>query len=904
VNRRIVAAVLVALVAASGAPAAGPASGLLGGLLGPSVDGHYRGFGDRGGFSNVLPPGQDGSFNALEALAAQVGTLPAHTADQVRPYADLVKAAPGLADDRLGGYFKDASFGVAAGDVARSYSPFPDVTVVRDKGAGVPHIFGRTRRATMLASGYTAAEDRLFLMDVLRHVGRARLSELLGASPGNQAMDRAQLAVAPYREADLTAQVGAIAASGPEGAAVVADLRAYADGVNAYITRALLDPTALPAEYPALQQVPRKWSPEDTVAVAAYVGGRLGKGGGGELVNRCGIDALAADLGDAAAARAVFDDLHLAADPESPTTSSQPAPYPSGLGPVDPASQPDLDCSTLVPVGGGTPSLADLLDALRGVLPAGAEALDLAHLVFPGSMSNALLVSAAEAAGGRPVAVFGPQTGYFMPQALLEKDVHGPGISARGVSFPGADLYVQMGRGADYAWSATSSNADNVDQVVLRLCDPAGGPATVSSMGEVRNGSCVGLETFQHVQIAKPTAAGVPDGPDLVLNWRVERSRTSGPVVARGRLKDGTPVAVASRRSTYGAELASAFGFRRLNDPAFMAGGFPAFREAVAGIDYTFNWFFVDDTDIGYQHSCRCPQRAAGVDPDLPAWGTGAWDWQGWVPRPSQPWDLNPAKGYLTSWNNRPAPGFRSADDTHNWGGVHRVDMLDRRVAAALAAGPVTRAGLVDAMADAATVDLRGEAVLPLLLDALGPVPPDGLDPRVGEMRARLDAWAAADAHRRDRDGDGSYDDPVGPALLDAWWPRLVAAVFGTAADHLDLPVHDAPQNHLGSAFDGGMYAHVAKDLRRVLGEPVAGPFSRVYCGGGVLAACRAALWRSLSDAAAALHAEFGSAAVGDWRRAVADDQIEFSALGLVSLPPIPWQNRPTFQQVVQVGAP
>ena len=62
-----------------------------------------------------------------------------------------------------------------------------------------------------------------------------------------------------------------------------------------------------------------------------------------------------------------------------------------------------------------------------------------------------------------------------MPQLLVEKDVHGPGIDARGVAFAGTDLYVQLGRGRDYAWSATSAGADNVDQFVLRLCEPGGG---------------------------------------------------------------------------------------------------------------------------------------------------------------------------------------------------------------------------------------------------------------------------------------------------------------------------------------------------------------------------------------------------------------------------------------------
>src|SRR6185369_15829620 len=135
------------------------------------------------------------------------GTFPPHVIDQLGMYGDLVYATPGLTEDRVLEFFKDASFGVLPNDIERTYSPTPGVTVVRDAGFGVPHIFGETRYATMFAQGYTGAEDRLFLMDVLRHLGRARVSEFLGASPGNQQMDRDQLAVAPYEEADLTAQL-------------------------------------------------------------------------------------------------------------------------------------------------------------------------------------------------------------------------------------------------------------------------------------------------------------------------------------------------------------------------------------------------------------------------------------------------------------------------------------------------------------------------------------------------------------------------------------------------------------------------------------------------------------------------------------------------------------------------
>ncbi|MGZ4271632.1 MAG: penicillin acylase family protein, partial [Solirubrobacteraceae bacterium] len=46
----------------------------------------------------------------------------------------------------------------------------------------------------------------------------------------------------------------------------------------------------------------------------------------------------------------------------------------------------------------------------------------------------------------------GPQVGYYVPQILMEEDLHGPGVDARGASFPGVNLYVELGHGRDYAW--------------------------------------------------------------------------------------------------------------------------------------------------------------------------------------------------------------------------------------------------------------------------------------------------------------------------------------------------------------------------------------------------------------------------------------------------------------------
>jgi acyl-homoserine lactone acylase PvdQ len=918
----------------------------------PTV-GHYQEFGDVRGFVNVVGPGQDGSLNATETVQAQGGTYPPYVRDQLDMYAGLVYASPGLTDDRVLDFFKDASFGCRDDDILRVYAPTAGVTIVRDASHGVPHVFGTTRYATMFGQGYATAEDRLFLMDVLRHVGRARVSEFLGASPANVEMDREQLAVAPYEEADLTAQVAALAASGPEGQQVRDDAQAYIDGVNAWVNAAILDATKLPAEYPALQQVPQPFKVEDVVAIASLVGGIFGKGGGGELANHCGLQAMAAEIG-AAGARAVFDDLHFANDPEAPTTSRTATPYMTDLGPVNPDAHPDVDCASLAPIDPGGPPLQALLDAItRG----------LAGLGIPSLMSNALLISGAHTGTGAPIAVFGPQTGYYMPQLLVEKDVHGPGIDARGVAFAGTDVYVQLGRGGAYAWSATSASADNVDQFVLRLCEPGGGPATPSSMGYLRNAVCEPIEAYDHVEIAKPSAGGLPgieesgsqctnaidddgdgfvndgcpavglpelpifctgaadddgdgvvnDGcpaipnPDVVLTFHVERTADYGPLVARGRLTDGTPIAVATLRSTYRNELGSAIGFKRINDPGFMTNGYESFRQALGGgVDYTFNWFYVDRTDIGYQHSCKCPQRAPGVDPYLPAWGDGRFDWQGFIPLVAQPSAHNPPEGWITSWNNKQAPGFAAHDRNFFYGPVFRSQMLDHGVTPLVATGTTSRTDMIDAMEDAATVDLRGQQVLPLLLQVMGASAPGGVDPRAQAMRDRLATWQAAGAHRGDFDHDGAYDDPQAPAIMDAWWPRLAHAVFdaasGHAIDHLGITIDDPNRRaHIGSSFQDGLYGHLRKDLTRVLGLPQQGAFSRAYCGGGVLAACRDALWSALGQAAADLQAEFGSPNVADWRRQVADEDIHHVAAGVTTVPAIAWQNRPTFQQVVQV---
>src|SRR6266480_4086990 len=131
---------------------------------------------DFGGFRNVLPPGENGFDNALDLTRFETTqTRPTHSDDQLPLYRDLLTGYPKLTDAGVDRYFKDASFGVQPADVERTYSPRSDVTIVRDN-YGVPHIYGATRSGAEFGIGYATAEDRLFFLDVFRHLGRAELS--------------------------------------------------------------------------------------------------------------------------------------------------------------------------------------------------------------------------------------------------------------------------------------------------------------------------------------------------------------------------------------------------------------------------------------------------------------------------------------------------------------------------------------------------------------------------------------------------------------------------------------------------------------------------------------------------------------------------------------------------------
>jgi acyl-homoserine lactone acylase PvdQ len=770
---------------------------------------------------DVLPPGEGQN---LPELTSQ---LPLY--DGLTPLRGNVSASD------LTRFYKPESLGLGGAKAVRVEHPRAGVTVYRD-AQDVPHVYGRTRADTEFGAGWVTAEDRGLDLQLLRGPARMAALDVPGYDPFSVALSARTFIPSAATEAFL-AQQTKLAAQTPQGRQLLKDVDAYLLGINAYFksTGGFVAPLTR----------------NDVTAIGTLLGAVFGAGGGQEGRSAEFLSALQQRLGDTAGLNA-WNDLREQLDQEAPVTATQSFPYESGPAGIGPGN-------VKIDAGSYTPVVANEAPLVRRRL-----------------MSNALLIGAKRSASGHPIFVAGPQVGYFAPEILMEEDLHGGGLDARGVAFPGLGFYLQIGRGPDYAWSATSASSDVIDQFAETLC----GGDTVHYMFK---GTCTPMGTFDAGLLK-----GANGSPDTEL---VYHTTVHGPVVAYAT-SNGTKVAISLDRSTRGRELLGAIPFQALSTGAVHSP--QEFFKTMSGFDLTFNWFYADSKHIAMYSSGRLPLRAPGVNGGLPTNGNGNYEWRGWVAPMAHVHVVDPPSGEIVNWNNKPGAGFAAADDNWSYGPVQRVLMLRAGVAAKKVHTP---ASVVSAMNAAATEDLRSTLV-PLLAEAMshGSAP----SARDTQMLQLLQSW---DGSRLDADLDGKID-AAGAAIMDAWWPKLAVAVLqtqlGPLTDQLKqfAPISD-DANHAGSSYGAGWYSYVDKILRTLLGKPVRSPYAALTCAKGDLPSCAAALWSSLDDAGNTLAAVQGPDPAA-WRSDATKERISFS--GFIS-DTMRWANRPTFQQVISFGS-
>jgi acyl-homoserine lactone acylase PvdQ len=762
--------------------------------------------------------------------------VPPGADSQAKLYDSLTPRFDQVTTADLGTSFKSEGFGVGPDGPAKSERVPHRGVTIVRDRYNVPHITGRKRDDVTWAMGWVLQEDRGLLLAQARYA--ARLAAVDAPNINAFGLVTGLKTYTPTRSVDRMIRRNGLRALRSAGP----DGKGLRHDIDVFVA-------GMNARLRAEKSKAKPFTRVDLFAFNALGGQIFGQGGGDEGRSGQFLGALRARLGNSAA-QTLFDDLSEHSDADTPTTLTGTTSY--SHVPRKPSGNAILDAGSL-----------------QRTLTAGASASATSAHTWA---SNFLIVGRQRSTTGHPLFVGGPQIGYYYPGLTLEADLRWPGHQARGVYSPAHPGTILIGRGEDFAWSLTSAGSDLVDEYAEILC--AGSSTRYRYRGKCRK-------------------MGTVDAGTIAGAGRVRyRTTVHGPVTGYATA-GGKRVAIARKRASFGRDVLWQLPFR--DATIGRISGTRSFVKAFARSPFTFNVGYADDRDIAMFSAGELPRRDPRVDPRLPTLGTGGYEWRGTLAARKLPQQVNPAGGALLNWNNSPAPGFGAADDNWSYGSLHRVSLLRNQIARH---AKHDLASVTSAMNAAATQDLRSTALTPTLSTLLrgGPAP----SARAQRMLELLEAWRANGSSRLDRDGDGAMDSGASPAIMDAFYPRLLDAVLGGALGPqlADLKALEGGNNGPRGGFTGGGINYIDKDLRQLLGTQFKHPFKTRFCGGGDIGTCRIAVWNALDAAGQEIETAQGSASPDAWKSDATAERISF-APGLLTTK-IAYTNRPSgIQQVI-----
>ncbi len=491
-----------------------------------------------------------------------------------------------------------------------------EVTVARDDH-GIAHITATDPHDLFLAQGYVHAQERMWQMEVWRHIAAGRVAELFGE--GSIDTDRfiRTLGWRQAAERDL-------AAASPTVRSV---LDAYAQGVNAWLDT---NRGNLGLAYLVTGATPEPWTPLDTVSWGKVQAWNLGGNMDSELFRYLADS----QLGDPA----LTDELTA----------------PREFGPVIvPSGSDDVLASGLLRTPRRSTTLSPAAAAAwSDVASLGGEALRLAGLDAGGGGlasdhgigSNSWVVRPELSLSGGALLANDPHLGISMPSIWFINGLHCATVDdacpydVAGVSFPGVPGVV-LGHNARIAWGATNADPD-VQDLVIETVDPT-----------------------------DPSRYLGPDGTSLPFTTRTEEILVDG----------GETVALDVRETIHGPILNDVDD--RLVDAPLMAlrwtgihadAGPDRTLEAFLGLNVADDWddfraslslygapsqnFVYADVDgrVGYQLPGYVPIRSDPNDRgERPVSGSdGSGEWIGRIPFDDLPRLQDPTDGWIVTANN------------------------------------------------------------------------------------------------------------------------------------------------------------------------------------------------------------------------------------------------------------
>lgn len=561
----------------------------------------------------------------------------------------------------------------------------------------------------MRVQGYLVARDRMFQLDLMRHMARGELAALLGDRPMGERTALQSDILNRFLGLRAGAETLLAATSAPERQL----LDAYVGGINAWIRAGH---RSVEHRLLGIESI-RPWEPVDSLSIYLLLMHSLSGNADREIRRlRIACDAGLDAVEQVFPTSVLFDD-----------STFLPEEYGAGVYEPAPAVVPELRpelpqlCTQgREDAGGRTPQAK----------PGSASSTGLALLggLTSLSASNNWVVGGDHTNSGKPILSSDPHLPHMNPPIVWGFEMETPGQHVAGFTIPGLHRVV-FGHNGFVAWAATTNHVDRQDLVVLRgrNRDPDGRFTSHEVDGsevpfEVRRESFV-IKDAQPIEV---TARFSADGP--LLN--------DVDPAARGRL----PLTV--------LRVAS-LGAGRDIDGAAMVNRSRSIAEFTAGIvlydQGCSNWVFADGAGgIGYRSPCRLPIRDGwrGTFP-IPGW-LSRYQWQGYVAKDRLPSLTNPARGWIATANSDIVPPERFFTAYNNDSSaplrVDRIRTLLSETAGGLA--PETSAAIQMDVAQPGWVTIRDEAAARLCDSVMAKKEDDS-------WRRRLCDWdgnAAADS--------------------------------------------------------------------------------------------------------------------------------------------------------------
>ena len=640
--------------------------------------------------------------------------------------------------------------------------------------------------------------------------------------------------------------------TGPELDAQVANLpdekearfHSYTAGVNAWIAQTRTDPNKLPGEFGIVNAAPpADWTVRDSASIGVFLARTVPSDDGEEMANWKALTTFGSKVFNAV--------LPIRTKGQVPSVPASEGSFPAQPGRTAKQEAEGFRRSQKFLKKVPAPKEEDVGGTTQSARALGALPM-LGQLGRQGSNMWAIRNK-----GGGATLFNGPQLGFQIPELFVEFEVHRPGYDVRGVTAPGVPL-VGIGHNGNVAWGFTSGLTDEDDVYVEKLT----GPEKYMFKGQERDMEC--REEIFNYRSPPSDATSVLDLEPFVPESGSERRRicrtVHGPVQGRGE-----GVAFSRRYAIWGREfdtLAALVGVSESKNVFEV-------DKAMAGATWNENLMAADSQgNIGYWHPGLLQIKPRGYDERLPFPGTGEAEWKGFLTPKQRPHVINPKQGYLVNWNNVPSAGWTQGDiparERLN-GPYHRAKLLDRAVRSAHAkGGGYENTRNVDRIVGT-TAQQRPVAAGPLNKALAG---------ATGNAKTVLETIKRWNGSYHQQDANGTVDPGVAAWL--AFADGAVKVAFGKLWDHKEL----------GLLGTGAGSSH-AFELSNV----------RTYS----LRKLDARGWRQAAKLAfGALSAKFGTSDPAKWRdkRRIYNT----SAQGAASFPDIPFFDRGTWQQVVELG--